>query len=218
VVERAPETYQQAVDGLLAACPELVPAWAELAESMQSEDALEVGIYNVLGQVVLPAVAYLLGEEGNAALPIRDPAFADLPDIGTRQASDLVVRIYKELDRWASSSDESLRGAVWIEFVEAGYGSLTVEDLTAHAGPIIQSWVLEAGKPPSFEDRLKARRFNRWLHRKYGGPALCPNCGSRFITTPVSRTLDGITHYEHVCLTCWHRWTIEDRSAKDDDA
>lgn len=130
-----PEYYQRAVDLLRAECPELEPAWCSLVALMGSDEAFDVGIYNVLGQMVLPSVAYLLQDAKYAALPERDPDFAHLPSPATPEAEGFLTRLYAVLDSWAASPEESLNEAIFIEFAESGYSTLSVSDLVRYAGP-----------------------------------------------------------------------------------
>jgi hypothetical protein len=43
------------------------------------------------------------------------------------------------IDSWALSQEDSLRNAVFIEMIEAGYVDLTCEDLLLNAGPALRA-------------------------------------------------------------------------------
>jgi hypothetical protein len=130
-----PESPQRALDLLLRACPELDTAWQSLAAISQSRNAEDIGLYVVTGQLILPAVAHLLGDASFANLPQQDPDFAALPALGSNEATDFLNRMYAVLDSWASSPNDYIQGVVYVEFIESGYASLSVEDLTRHAWP-----------------------------------------------------------------------------------
>lgn len=137
-VRDLPSDYQGAVELLLARCPELKPAWDDLVELMETSDPVEVGLYNVTAQIVMPVVAYLLGDPESANLRRPDMCFTQVPERGTPEAEDFLTRLYSVLDSWAVSPDRSLNQAVFIEFAESGYRSLSVDDLVRHAGPQLQ--------------------------------------------------------------------------------
>ncbi len=105
---------------------------------MESEAADEVGLYNVVGQMLLPAIAYLLRDPAYAALPQRDPDFAELPTPDSTEGADFLSRAYAVVDCWAASGNSDLQNLVGVEFIEAGYSSLSVDDLTRHGGPHLQ--------------------------------------------------------------------------------
>lgn len=124
-----------AVQVLLASCPELTVAWHALCTLMGAHDASEIGIFNVIGHVVLPALGSLLTSG-------RDSRFEDsypgaLPQ-EERQRQDLLRRIYAAFDRWAASGDPSIRDATVHEMTEGGYGSLSDADLLRGAGPALR--------------------------------------------------------------------------------
>jgi hypothetical protein len=150
--ESPPSDATEAVDLLLRLCPELGPAWFDLCELMGERTGESVGIYNVFGLIVLPVLLYALDGDGQSNFDIpylgrapdvaarhrstfRDQGvWAAMPLRGTPQLEDFVGRLYVVLDLWAATEDRSLRDAVYIEMVEAGYVDLSVEDLLSHAG------------------------------------------------------------------------------------
>lgn len=105
---------------------------------MGTAEADAVGIYNVIGQLVLPTVAYLLGDPEYAQLPTADPNFNGLPSPVSGDADHMLGRLYAVLDTWAASPYVYFRNAMFIEFVESGYSSLTVDDLLRYAGPALR--------------------------------------------------------------------------------
>jgi hypothetical protein len=120
------------------------------------DDGEPLGIYNVFGEVILPFLLYALdGHADNSGS--NDPewhisgkkhrnstfrgqaVWKDIPDRGTSDLSDLVPRLYSVIDSWALSQEDSLRNAVFIEMIEAGYVDLTCEDLLLNAGPALRA-------------------------------------------------------------------------------
>lgn len=140
-----PATYEQALDGLLAACPELGRTWLALADWMDEHDASGVGIYNIIGQLVLPSIVYLLGDQDYADLPRRDNDYSELPKPGTPAAEEFLRRLYGAIDEWAGSPNAEIHNAVYIEFVESGYSNLSVEDLLRYAGPRLRQMAAQSG-------------------------------------------------------------------------
>jgi hypothetical protein len=63
----------------------------------------------------------------------------NIPDRGTSDLGDLVERLYSVIESWALSPDDSLRNAVFIEMIEAGYVDLTCDDLLLNAGPTLRA-------------------------------------------------------------------------------
>jgi hypothetical protein len=127
-----------AFNSLLTLCPELAPAWQALRELMGEGDADSIGVYNVLGSIVLPALATLLTDG-------RDSMFEDqypgtLPKTEA-QRQDLISRIYLAVDMWAASPNVTIQEATDIEFVvDGGWGSFVDRDLLLrNAGPNLRA-------------------------------------------------------------------------------
>ena len=152
----APTSGKEAVAQLIRLCPELLPAYEQLSAEMGWNEGEPVGIYNVFGEVILPFLLYALdGHADNSRS--SDPAWhisgkkhrkstfranavwKDIPDRGTTDLSDLVGNLYYVIDSWALSPDDTLRNAVFIEMIEAGYVDLTYEDLILNAGPALRA-------------------------------------------------------------------------------
>jgi hypothetical protein len=153
-----PADYDEAVDALLARCPELASPWRDLCRDMKQDTAEGVGIYVVFGQIILPFLLYALEGHGKqrdfvtignrqVAMPRADdhrshfrdqPQWADIPARGDERLDDLIHRLYEVLDLWAASPDVNLRHAVFIEMVEAGHSDLRVEDLVRNGGPALK--------------------------------------------------------------------------------
>ena len=152
-----PSDATEAVVLLLKLCPEFEPAWSDLCELMGEQTGESVGIYNVFGHLVLPFLLYALdGDSGSDFdIPYLGPApkvaarhrstfrdedqWAETPPRGTPQLDNLVDRLYAVLDLWAATGDRSLRDAVYIEVIEAGYVDLSIEDLLSRGGPNIRA-------------------------------------------------------------------------------
>jgi hypothetical protein len=60
-----PAAVRIGVERLLDRCPELGDEWVATCELMESRDAAEIGLYNVIGQVVKPALGKALGLPGD---------------------------------------------------------------------------------------------------------------------------------------------------------
>jgi hypothetical protein len=73
---------------------------------MDADPPGEVGIYNVFGQIVLPALQALL-----TAKPSTDQ-FEKIIGASESDRSELVGRLYEVLDRWAAATAQEIREAV----------------------------------------------------------------------------------------------------------
>jgi len=154
-MDSIPQDANEAVEALLQACPELVPAWDDLCESMEENTAETVGIYLVFGQMILPLVLYALDGHPDPdsingrrwmEMAARHRAtfrhqdhWRNIPFRGDAHLDDLLRRLYETLDLWAASPNVSLRHAVYTEMAQDGYVDLTVNDLVRYAGPVLRS-------------------------------------------------------------------------------
>jgi hypothetical protein len=134
----------EAVALLIERCPELEPTWVHLRAEMGGE----VGIYNVFGGVVLPALSALL-----TTTAVTD-RFKDVVPARAIERSDLIGRLYEVLDGWAVSRSAAIQEAVVVELTVGGYGGvLTVPEMLAHAGPDLRALIEERLRKP-FDELL----------------------------------------------------------------
>jgi hypothetical protein len=145
-----PADVDEAIQGVLAACPEFGSAWALLCDEMDSHVPSEVGIYNFTGTVVLPFLLYALD---GSIVSDREPSWhfsgADhrsggfksqsewsaLPDRGTPELADIVARLYDTFELWATSTSKDISNCLRIELFEGVYVDLTATDFARPAGP-----------------------------------------------------------------------------------
>lgn len=121
-----PDAAQVAVATMLRLCPELAPAWADLCSWMDSEDPVEVGIYNIICQIVCPAIALELG--------LFDYS-------GASTGGDFAARMYQVLDEWIASGNPTIVEAVGVEF-GGGWGGWTAEvSLSGPTGPRLRDLI-----------------------------------------------------------------------------
>lgn len=136
-MSEAPTSATEAVNLLLETCPELEPAWRDLCRWMGESTGDGVGIYNVFVQIIVPFLTYAIG---SPARRLQDQSeWADIPSQGSDQLTDLLRRLFEQLDLWAQSSDSDLREAVWMELKEGDYEDLAVGDIIAIAGPALKA-------------------------------------------------------------------------------
>ena len=155
-VDAPPSDNNEAVAQLKHLCPELLPAYEQLSAEMGWNEGERIGIYNVFGEVILPFLLYALdghadnsrssgpewhisGKKHRKSTFRAQEVWKDIPDRETAHLNDLVENLYYVIDTWALSPDETLRNAVFIEMIEAGYVDLTCEDLILHAGPALRA-------------------------------------------------------------------------------
>jgi hypothetical protein len=154
-----PTNDDEAVALLLDRCSELIPAWEELRGLFGDNKDEPIGIYIVLGQVILPFLLRALpgsdawGEDAHVRADAQRRSMRDKA-VWARMPSDqagveeLLSRLYQVIDLWTASPSVELRHAVWTELVETGYVDLTVEDLVSHGGPLLRAMVNQATPNP----------------------------------------------------------------------
>jgi hypothetical protein len=150
--------YDDAIRVLLADVPELEPAWADLLEWMEADEPYEVGIYSVVGQLVAQLLVYCLtsDDDTNAFVEFKGvlPTQSDrglqgqefwewLPDRGTPAAHDVANRVIGVLESWAGSPSRSVRGVVYIDFLDFGWHHLSREIFLERGGPAMRNLVAE---------------------------------------------------------------------------
>jgi hypothetical protein len=73
-------------------------------ELMESRDAAEIGLYNIIGQVVKPALGKALGLPGDLLGSHSQPGGWQAATVAPDEDQlDLARRIYEVLDEWAAS-------------------------------------------------------------------------------------------------------------------
>jgi hypothetical protein len=149
-VDKYHELSKVAVEDLLSTCPEFRCSWDANAWLIEDDEG-GVGLYGVFGHIVLPFLSYALSAvRRSASSPSesgcnteerfrQNPEWSDIPDSTSPKFEDLLRRLYEVLERWASSPNKHIREAVYIELIESGYDTLSVDDLTSRAGPILRS-------------------------------------------------------------------------------
>jgi len=123
------------VAALLAACPEL--SWPDCDD--------DDGVYPAFGLGILPALADLLPPLLDSTSNVRSnhiDEYQRLPRGGTREAADLVTRLYSFLEHAAAAGDETVTHAIGLELGNGGYRELTSSQLVSLAGPLTQNLVL----------------------------------------------------------------------------
>ena len=149
--DSAPRDASEAVDLLLRGCPELQTAWNELCRWTEATNGNDVGIYVVIGQMVLPLIVYASvashpDEHGNRTRnTLRgEQEWREMPDRGSKELESLLGRLYEWIDLCAASPN--LVDAIYIEFIETGYSDLTSAELVAPGGPALKA-LAEARAP-----------------------------------------------------------------------
>ena len=125
---------------LLAACPELRVDWDDLrADYDANEDAADVGLYTIIGQIVKPRLGRALGLPEDL-LRNHEHWRENLAPVSAADG-DLARRIYEVLEEWASSPSDGVVEAVGVEF-GGGWGGWTA-DVSLHgpAGPILKQLI-----------------------------------------------------------------------------
>lgn len=132
------DDLESATVSLLGLCPELTPAWEAYCRLMGTSNAIEIGVHNILGFIVLPALATLLTSG-------KDSSFEDLyPGVLPRVKEgnqDLIARIYSAIDMWAGSPVVEIADAVYLDLVvEGGWGQFVDAGmLLRQAGPRLRA-------------------------------------------------------------------------------
>jgi hypothetical protein len=99
-----PAAVRIGVERLLDRCPELGDEWVATCELMESRDAAEIGLYNVIGQVVKPALGKALGLPGDLLGSHSQPGSWQAARVAPDEDPlDLAGRIYEVVDEWAAS-------------------------------------------------------------------------------------------------------------------
>lgn len=169
---QAPRDAREAIEGLLAHCPEFQPAWRwsdwELEEE-QEDSPLSFAVWcQLLGpffdfafphpKPVAPpsAVEHWVGHRRWVDRQFAThPEWSAVPPRGP-QLEDLVRRLFEVLEAWSSSESEGVRYHLELEVVIDGV--MSPEDFKRYAGPVLREVDRLYRSTPSYGEFREIRR------------------------------------------------------------